>query len=137
MTKRLAALCAIALAASTALAQEGATVTVDVAKGGALGSLITAATWWLYNQRRGRVQISPDPLNVKGVPPSVKSPTCEAVHKGVDQRLDDNKADHANIFPRLAAVESRVATIEGIITEIRVTNKSIDEKLTVILRRMK
>lgn len=98
--------------------------------------ILSALGAWKFAMRQ-RVQLAPDPLNVKGVPPSVKSPTCEAIHKGVDQQLKDNSDDHSNLFPRLAAVESRVAALEGVVSEIRTTNKSIDETLKIILRKLK
>lgn len=120
------------------LAQEAATgkvITFDVASGGVLGSLVTAIIMWLNGQRKQRTQITPDPLNVKGVPPSVKSPTCDAIHKGIDKQLSDNDADHSSIFPRLTSLEGRVSALEGCLTEIRIINKSIDEKLTILMRR--
>jgi hypothetical protein len=120
----------------------GKVVTFDVASGGTLAALcstitggITALVMWLNGQRKQRMQVSPDPLNVKGIPPSVKSPTCDATHKAIDQRLLDNKDDHSNIFPRLSNLESRMSALEGTISEIRIEYKSIDDKLTVLLRR--
>lgn len=120
------------------LAQEtatGKTITFDVASGGVLGSLVTAIIMWLNNQRKQRTQITPDPLNVKGVPPSIKEPTCVATHKAVDEHLLRNKTDHENIFPRLTSLEGRVSSLEGCLSEIRIVNKSIDDKLTILLRR--
>lgn len=113
----------------------GKVVTFDVASGGVLGSLATALVAYLYSLRRQRLQVSPDPLNVRGVPPSVKSPTCEATHKSVDQQFSDNRNEHDNIFPRLTNLEHRVSTLEGVMTEIRIVNKSVDDKLTILLRR--
>lgn len=123
----------------TALAADaeasGKVITFDVASGGVLGSLATALVAYLYSLRKQRTQITPDPLNVKGVPPSVKSPTCEATHKAVDQQFRDNRNEHDNIFPRLTNLEHRVSTLEGVMAEIRTTNRSVDDKLTILLRR--
>jgi hypothetical protein len=132
----------LALLAHPAVAQQTppSTTFFDVPPGGILASLVTgilsALGAWRLSIRQ-RVKVAPDPLNVKGVAPSVKSPTCEAIHKGVDQQLKDNSDDHGNLFPRLAAVESRVAALEGVVSEIRTTNKSIDETLKIILRKLK
>ena len=125
----------LALPAVAAETEAGKVVTFDVASGGVLGSVATALIMWLNSQRKARMQVSPDPLNVKGVPPSVKSPTCEATHKGVDEHLRKNQTDHDDIFPRLAKVEQRVAVLEGTIEQIRIEYKSIDDKLTILLRR--
>jgi hypothetical protein len=133
-----AILLAMALLTLPALAETeaaGKVITFDVASGGVLGSLVTALVMWLNSQRKQRTQISPDPLNVKGVPPSVKSPTCDAIHKGIDKQLEANDNDHASIFPRLTNLESRVSVLEGVMGEIRTTNKSVDDKLTILLRR--
>lgn len=113
----------------------GKVITFDVASGGVLGSLVTAVIMWLNGQRKQRTQISPDPLNVKGVAPSIKEPTCAATHKAVDEHLSRNKADHESIFPRLTSLEGRVSALEGCLAEIRIVNKSIDDKLTILLRR--
>jgi hypothetical protein len=125
------------------MAQQTAPVTTsffDVPPGGILASLVTgllsAIGAWKLSLRQ-RVQVTPDPLNVKGVPPSVKSPTCDAIHKGIDKQLEANDDDHASIFPRLTSLENRVSTLEGVMNEIRNTNKSVDETLKIILRKLR
>lgn len=136
-------LTAMAMLALPALAQQtpaAPTTFFDVPPGGILASLVTGllsalGAWKLA--LRQRVQVAPDPLNVKGVPVSVKSPTCEAIHKGVDQQLRANDDDHASIFPRLTSLENRVSTLDGVMNEIRNTNKSVDDSLKIILRKLK
>lgn len=120
------------------VAQETATgkvITFDVASGGVLGSLATAAIMWLNSVRKQRMQVSPDPLNVRGISPSIKEPLCEQKHKSVDERLRENREDHSNIFPRLTDLEKRMGILEGTIKEIKEEYHSIDDKLTILLRR--
>lgn len=130
----------MAMLALPVLAQQTSSSTTffDVPPGGVLASLATGILGALGAWRialRQRVKVTPDPLNVKGVAPSVKEPVCEAKHRAVDQRLDDNREDHGNIFPRLSSLENRVGVIEGTISEIKSEYKSIDDKLTILLRR--
>lgn len=118
--------------------------TFDVAPGGILAALAAAATsalgtWAAMRNRpprqRASTQIEGQPIKIESVPGHVTDPLCEAKHEALNGRLKDNTRDHENIFPRLAAVESRVSSLEGVVGEISKTNKSIDEKLTILLRR--
>lgn len=123
------------------MAQQAAPVTTsffDVPPGGILASLVTgllsALGAWRLSIRQ-RVRVSPDPLNVRGVSPSIKEPLCEQKHKSVDERLRENREDHSNIFPRLTDLEKRMGILEGTIKEIKEEYHSIDDKLTILLRR--
>lgn len=145
---RAAAVAAILLSSLPCLAVEGgqATTFFDVPAGGVLASLVTAVvsvlgTWAAMRsnaqrqRQRQTTRIEDQPIKVEMTPGHPTDPLCEAKHDAIDGRLKDNTRDHENIFPRLAAVESRVSALEGVVGEISKTNKSIDDKLTILLRR--
>ncbi len=131
LTVLIAALALPALAAEP----EPRTVIFDVAKGGVLGGLATAATAWVWSRVRRRTQIEPDPLNVRGVPQSVKEPTCEAKHQAIEAWREENRDSHKNLFDRMSEAEARLGVLEGALGEIRGAYRSIDDKLTALMRR--
>jgi hypothetical protein len=118
--------------------------TFDVAPGGILAALAAAATsalgtWAAMRNRpprqRQSTRIEDQPLKVEAVPGHPNDSLCDAKHEAVNGRLKDNTRDHENIFPRIASLESRVSTLEGVIGQINKTNASIDDNLTILLRR--
>lgn len=118
--------------------------TFDVAPGGILAALAAAATsalgtWAAMRNRPSRqyasTRIENQPLKIEAVPGHPTDPLCEAKHDAINGRLKDNTRDHENIFPRLSSLESRVSTLEGVVAHIDKTNASIDDKLTILLRR--
>ncbi len=142
--------CALALIGLSALpslaieAGQAATTLIAIPPRGVLsthvGSLVSAlGTWAALRGRAPRqrqsTRIEDQPIQNEAVPGHVTDPLCDAKHDAINGRLKDNLRDHENIFPRLAAVESRVSSLEGVVGEISKTNKSIDEKLTILLRR--
>ena len=125
-------------------AGEAQAATFDVAPGGILAALAAAATsalgtWAAMRNRpprqRQSTRIEDQPIKVEMTPGHPTDPLCEAKHEALNGRLKDNTRDHENIFPRIASLESRVSTLEGVIGQINKTNASIDEKLTILLRR--
>lgn len=126
------------------LAAESSVATFDVAPGGILAALAAAATsalgtWAAMRNRpprqRQSTRIEDQPIKVETVAGHPSETLCEAKHDAINGRLKDNVRDHENIFPRIASLESRVSTLEGVIGQINKTNASIDDKLTILLRR--
>jgi hypothetical protein len=137
-------LAALPCLAGATEAGQAATTLFDVPPGGVLSTLVGAAvsalgTWVAMRNRAPRqrqsTRIEDQPIKVEAVPGHPTDPVCDAKHEAINGRFKDNTRDHDNLFPRLAAVESRVSALEGIVGEISKTNKGIDEKLTILLRR--
>lgn len=124
--------------------QEAQPAIFDVAPGGILAALAAAATsalgtWAAMRNRpprqRQSTRIEDQPIKVEMTPGHPTDPVCDAKHEAINGRLKDNTRDHENIFPRLTSLEGRVSVLEGVMAEIRITNKSVDDKLTILLRR--
>ena len=73
-------------------------------------------------------RIGPQPFEVRQIVEQVTEKLCNERHHGIE-------STHSNLFARMSAVEKQVATLEGVIGELKVQYKSIDEKLTTLLRR--
>jgi hypothetical protein len=73
-------------------------------------------------------KIGPQPFEVRQVVEQVTERMCNERHHGIE-------SNQSNVFSRLVAVEKECAALRATVSSIQEQYRSIDEKLTTLLRR--
>ena len=97
-----------------------------VLSGATLVSILTLAfKIWLSGRAR---KVGPQPFEVRPAPELVPVKVCDERHSLLERQNE-------NLFCRMSAAEVRIAKLESTVAEIKDQYKSIDTKLTELLRR--
>ena len=107
--------------------EEGISLTGLTIGGTALAALSGIVGAWI-KARYGQTRISPQPLEVKGVPGLVTEKVCDDVRRA-------NQADHGNIFARLSQHDREISELQAQRVETALRLESMDKKLDILIKR--